>query len=135
LVSTSTDGTLLFWSLNEKNLIQTQPLTHQDEINCLMFLEYQNGDLILTGSGVENSLKIWYKQEASDTNYTCLRQRQGCASGLKSAKFYGEDSRHIISYSNSPNCEIYDFSVLKEEMTAQLSHVTFTNLYYLFQAD
>lgn len=68
-------------------------------------------------------MKLWYKQEKSDISYTCLRQRQGCVEALKGIKFYGEDSRHIIGYSQNAHCEIFDFSVLREEMTIELSHV------------
>lgn len=36
-------------------------------------------------------------------------------------RFYGEDSRHILGYSEDDTCELFDFSVLKEEMTIKLS--------------
>lgn len=81
--------------------------------------------MFISGSQDDNSLKMWWKQDKTDLDYNLLRVRQGCSGQLKSIQFYGQDSRHIIGFSSSSPAEIYDFSVLREEMTIQLSNVIF----------
>lgn len=80
---------------------------------------------MLSGGCEENSIKMWVKDEDSNSSdFRVLRRREGAAENLKSIKFYGDQGLHIVGYTANSSSEIIDYSVIKEEMTAKLSQKT-----------
>lgn len=110
--------------MNDERLERSQSQCHSTgKINYLQYLNFSDEDMLVSGSEEDNSLKLWWKQDKNDMDYSLLRVRQGCRNQLRKIQFYGKDSRHIIGFSSSRTAEIFDFSVLREEMTIQLSNV------------
>lgn len=129
LLTGDDSGSVLNWDLNKGELLHAHRSAHNSRpISFLSFLNFEGKDMYLTGSEADNSIKLWNKQDPADTQYYALRTRAGCVSSLKDLQFFGPEGTHILGFSGDEACEILDFSLLREDMTAKLSrkdgHVT-----------
>lgn len=115
-------GFLSFWDLNRGEVKSVNRAAHDGKkVDFVQYFDFEGKDLFVSGSGADNCLKVWNRQDPQDVDYYLLRKRQGCTHELRAVKFYDDNGYHLIGISAHPQSEIIDFSVLREDMTAKVS--------------
>lgn len=93
LASSSKQGHIAFWNLEEKKLQSQIRDAHQVSIAGMQFL--QNEPLMVTNSA-DNSLKVWIF-DVSDGGGRLLRIRDGHSAPPSKIRFYGKNGENILS--------------------------------------
>ena len=128
LASCTTDGNILFWDLNEKKIHSVVQKAHNSKpIDKVQFLH--NEPIVLSNSGEDNSIKMWLfdvdkagmmHNHSSNIAPRMLKERSGHSDTPNMIKFYGEDSKHIISCSE--NTFLRDNSLLNEHISMNFGY-------------
>ena len=128
LVTCTTDGNIIFWDLNEKKIHSVVQKAHNSKpIDKVEFLH--NEPIVVSSSGEDNSVKMWLfdvdrtnmmHNSGSNIAPRLLKERSGHSDTPNKLKFYGEDSKHIISCSE--NTFLRDNSLINEHISLNFGY-------------
>lgn len=118
MASSSSNGQIAFWDLEEKKIMSTL-LAHHDSICTLKFLP--NEPLLLTTSN-DNSLKLWIFDKLDGTP-RLLRYREGHSSPPMCIRFHGSKGDSILSSGEDSSLRI--FSTLSETLNVSLGRASY----------
>lgn len=118
MASSSADGQIAFWDLEEKKIVSTL-VAHHDAVNTLKFLP--NEPLLLTTS-VDNSLKLWIFDKLDGTP-RLLRYRDGHSAPPISIRYHGLKGDSILSSGEDSSLRI--FSTISETLNVSLGRASY----------
>ncbi len=119
LISGSENGEIVIWDLNQKKL-EIQIKNHfSKKIDFVMNVNLEDQELLVVGSGLENSVKIFRKDLRELYKYTLLRKRESNVFPLKKILLYRE--RFVIGFTEDPLGEMIRFSLLNDSANAKFS--------------
>ena len=102
LASCTTDGSILFWDLNEKKIQSVIQKAHNSKnIDKVQFLS--NEPVLVSSSGDDNSIKMWLfdVEHGSNVAPRLLKERSGHSDVCSKIAFYGDDGKRLISCSEN----------------------------------
>jgi U3 small nucleolar RNA-associated protein 21 len=109
MASSSTNGQIAFWNLEEKKVVSTF-LAHNDGVFTLKFMP--NEPLLLTTS-LDNSLKLWICDKLDGTP-RLLRYREGHLASPQFIRYHGAKGDAILSAGEDSSLRI--FSTISETL-------------------
>lgn len=118
MATSSTNGQITFWNLEEKKIVSTLR-AHDDGIFTLKFLP--NEPLLLTTS-LDNSLKLWIFDKL-DGNPRLLRYREGHSAAPLCIRYHGAKGDSILSSGEDSSLRI--FSTVSETLNASLGRASY----------
>lgn len=118
MATSSTNGQIAFWNLEEKKVAGTL-LAHDDGIFTLKFMP--NEPLLLTTS-VDNSLKLWIFDKL-DGSPRLLRVREGHSASPLFIRYHGSKGDSILSSGEDSSLRI--FSTISETLNASLGRASY----------
>lgn len=118
MATSSTNGQIAFWNLEEKKVVGTL-LAHNDGIFTLKFLP--NEPLLLTTS-LDNSLKLWIFDKLDGTP-RLLRYREGHSASPLCIRYHGSKGDSILSSGEDSSLRI--FSTISETLNASLGRASY----------
>ncbi|KAG5670537.1 hypothetical protein PVAND_000794 [Polypedilum vanderplanki] len=118
MATSSNDGQIAFWDLEEKKVISTLT-AHHDCINTLKFMP--NEPLLLTTSE-DNSLKFWIFDKLDGTP-RLLRYREGHSASPLSIRYHGLKGDCILSAGEDSSLRI--FSTISETLNVSLGRASY----------
>lgn len=118
MATSSTNGQIAFWNLDEKK-IESTLLAHHDSVCTLKFLP--NEPLLLTTS-VDNSLKLWIFDKLDGTP-RLLRYREGHSSPPMCIRYHGSKGDSILSAGEDSSLRI--FSTISETLNVSLGRASY----------
>ena len=118
MATSSTNGQIAFWNLEEKKVASTL-LAHHDGIFTLKFLPSE--PLLLTTS-LDNSLKLWIFDKL-DGNPRLLRYREGHSASPLCIRYHGSKGDVILSSGEDSSLRI--FSTVSETLNASLGRASY----------
>lgn len=118
MATSSNNGQIAFWNLEEKKVVVTL-LAHTEGVFTLKFLP--NEPLLLTTSS-DNSLKLWIFDKL-DGNPRLLRYREGHSSSPLFIRYHGAKGDAILSAGEDSSLRI--FSTISETLNASLGRASY----------
>ena len=118
MASSSTNGQIAFWNLEEKKVVGTL-LAHNDGIFTLSFMP--NEPLLLTTS-LDNSLKLWIFDKLDGTP-RLLRYREGHSASPQCIRYHGAKGDAILSAGEDSSLRI--FSTISETLNFSLGRASY----------
>lgn len=118
MATSSTNGQIAFWNLEDKQVISTL-LAHDDGIYTLKFLP--NEPLLITTS-LDNSLKMWIFDKL-DGSPRLLRFREGHSASPLFIRYHGAKGDSILSAGEDSSMRI--FSTISETLNASLGRASY----------
>lgn len=118
MATSSINGQIAFWDLDEKKVTSTL-LAHHDSISTLQFLP--NEPLLLTTS-IDNSLKLWIFDKLDGTP-RLLRYREGHSAPPLCIKYHGSKGDSILSAGEDSSLRI--FSTISESLNVSLGRASY----------
>jgi U3 small nucleolar RNA-associated protein 21 len=118
MATSSTNGQIAFWNLEEKKVVGTL-LAHNDGIFTLKFLP--NEPLLLTTS-LDNSLKLWIFDKL-DGSPRLLRYREGHSASPTCIRYHGAKGDAILSAGEDSSMRI--FSTISETLNFSLGRASY----------
>lgn len=118
MATSSTNGQIAFWNLEEKKVVGTL-LAHNDGIFTLKFLP--NEPLLLTTS-LDNSLKLWIFDKLDGTP-RLLRYREGHSASPLCIRYHGAKGDAILSAGEDSSLRI--FSTISETLNFSLGRASY----------
>jgi U3 small nucleolar RNA-associated protein 21 len=118
MATSSTNGQIAFWNLEEKKVSSTL-LAHQESVCTLKYLP--NEPLLLTTSS-DNSLKLWIFDK-TDGTARLLRYREGHSSPPTFIRYHGDNGASILSAGEDSSLRI--FSTVSETLNASLGRASY----------
>lgn len=118
MATSSTNGQIAFWDLEEKKVVSTL-LAHDDGIFTLKFMP--NEPLLLTTS-MDNSMKLWIFDKL-DGSPRLLRYREGHSASPLFIRYHGSKGDTILSAGEDSSLRI--FSTISETLNASLGRASY----------
>lgn len=118
MATSSSNGQIAFWNLEEKKIAGTL-LAHDDGIFTLKFMP--NEPLLLTTSS-DNSLKLWIFDKL-DGNPRLLRYREGHSAAPQFIRYHGAKGDSILSAGEDSSLRI--FSTVSETLNVSLGRASY----------
>lgn len=118
MATSSSNGQVAFWDLEEKKIASTIS-AHDDGVFTLKFLP--NEPLLLTTS-LDNSMKLWIFDKL-DGNARLLRYREGHSAPPLSIRYHGSKGDAILSSGEDSSLRI--FSTVSETLNVSLGRASY----------
>jgi U3 small nucleolar RNA-associated protein 21 len=118
MASSSTNGQIAFWNLEEKKVVSTL-LAHNDGVFTLKFMP--NEPLLLTTSS-DNTLKLWIFDKLDGTP-RMLRYREGHSAPPQLIRYHGAKGDAILSAGEDSSLRI--FSTISETLNFSLGRASY----------
>jgi U3 small nucleolar RNA-associated protein 21 len=118
MVSSSTNGQVAFWDLEEKKISGTLT-AHADSVVTLKCLPSE--PLLLTTS-TDNSMKLWIFDK-TDGGPRLLRMREGHSAPPISIRFHGSAGIHILSAGEDSSLRV--FSTISESLNVSMGKASY----------